>query len=158
LQKEIAVRTYTVSNLERKGNREQAQHYLLISNWFNLQLAGAKMSLINCRSDMARVDQNFRGLSEDMVVAMERLRDLDNQFEAMLNSGFYIDNSEREFQFNTISNQRSEVINEVYKREDDLSELVRLVRNKCQPSNLEIVIPERPLLGSSLLGQLASSN
>lgn len=63
--KENAVRTYTISNLGRKGNKESLQHYLQISNWFNQEMTSFEATLDRCQINLSRAQNDWQAWAED---------------------------------------------------------------------------------------------
>jgi hypothetical protein len=58
--KNIAVRSYEVGNLDRKGNKERVQYFLALSDWFNQRSAEADQQLNNCLKYIQGLDSSLQ--------------------------------------------------------------------------------------------------
>jgi len=64
--KDAAIRVYEISNLDRKGNREQAQHFLLINNWYTQRSADFEAALNPCRASLENLDRSLLSFTDNV--------------------------------------------------------------------------------------------
>jgi hypothetical protein len=64
--KNIAVQSYEVGNLDRKGNKERAQYFLALSDWFNQRTAAVDRELNNCLKGIQSLDSSLQAWADNI--------------------------------------------------------------------------------------------
>ena len=65
--KNLAVQSYEVGNLDRKGNKERVQYFLALGDWFNQRSTVADQDLNNCLKSIQNVDISLQRWVADTV-------------------------------------------------------------------------------------------
>jgi hypothetical protein len=60
-----AIKVYKISNLNRKGSRETAEHFLLITRWFDQRLSSLDHQISNCSVHVTATDAAWRAWSRE---------------------------------------------------------------------------------------------
>lgn len=133
--KRSAITEYEFSNVDRKGNRETIDHFILISNWFDKVLSSKEAHINQCISSIQNLDREygntvtiFKGrLQVDEVIARNVALDVNSLYQS----------PSREDRW--------------YQRTvDNISGQERNAREACRLGVIgSLEIPERPELGAN---------
>jgi hypothetical protein len=65
--KNLAVQSYEVGNLDRKGNKERVQYFLDITEWFNRRTTNFDENLNNCLKGIQYMDSNWEAQADNLL-------------------------------------------------------------------------------------------